>query len=169
MESGFKTGRNESTLDDKGRVVIPSQFRERFAEDVKIVEGQEQCVVKILQGKEQCVWVMTQRSYAYFVKTVKNELIEKGVSEEIENFEYQHESTAEDAKVDLKNGRIPIPSSLRAYANLSKDCLVVSIKGRLEIWNADYNKTFMEEVRLKNKATLSRIDGKVNYFLEEKA
>jgi len=155
VESGFKTGRSESTLDDKGRVVIPSQFRERFTGDVKI-----------LQGKEQCVWVMTQSAYTHFVKTVKGELIEKGNTAEIENFEYQHESTAEDVKVDQKTGRIPILPPLRAYANLTKDCLVVSIKGRLEIWNADYYKTFMEEVRLKNKETLNKFDGKVNLFQE---
>jgi MraZ protein len=157
----LQTGTFESTLDDKGRVVIPAPLRESYTG--KLV---------ITQGKELCVWVMTSAGYAYYISTFKKELEKESAenewsSEEIEAFEYQHESTAQQVDIDPKTGRIPIPAFLRSYANLTKDCLVVSIKGHLEIWNADLYKSFMEEVRIINKNTHKKMRGKVSFFLEE--
>jgi MraZ protein len=147
------TGTFESTLDDKGRVVIPAQLRERYTGKLKI-----------MQGKELCVWVMTSAAYEHFIaKSIEN----GWSSDEIEAFEYQHVSTAYSVDIDPKTGRIPIAPILRSYANLTKDCLVVSIRGHLEIWNTELNKVFMEEVRLINKNTHKKMQGKVNFFLEE--
>jgi DNA-binding transcriptional regulator/RsmH inhibitor MraZ len=50
---------------------------------------------------------------------------------------------------------------------LTKDCLVVSINKHLEIWNADFHKNFMEEVRVTNKNTHKKLLGKVNFFSDE--
>ena len=157
MEFSLKTGTFESTLDDKGRVVIPAILREHYT-------GR----LVIMQGKELCVWVMTAAGYEHFISTFKKESVENKWSfEEIEAFEYQHVSTAQPVDIDPKTGRIPVPAFLRSYANLTKDCLVVSIKGHLEIWNAELNKTFMEEVRLINKNTHKKMHGRVNFFAEE--
>jgi MraZ protein len=154
VEFTLQTGTFESTLDDKGRVVIPAPLRERYTG--KLV---------IMQGKELCVWVMTSAAYQHFISTFKKESIEnQWSSDEIEAFEYQHVSTAYPVDIDPKTGRIPIPAILRSYADLTKDCLVVSIKGHLEIWNAERNKTFMEEVRLINKNTHKKMQGRVNFF-----
>jgi len=157
VEFALQTGTFESTLDDKGRVVIPAPLRERYTG--KLV---------ITQGKELCVWVMTSAAYEHFISTFKKESKEnEWTAEEIEAFEYQHISTASTVDIDPKTGRIPISVILRSYANLTKDCLVVSIKGHLEIWNVEYNKAFMEEVRNINKDVHKRMHGKVNFFVEE--
>lgn len=157
MELVLNTGRFESTLDDKGRVVIPAPLRERYTG--KLV---------IMQGKELCVWLMTLSAYKHFIETFKKESVDnEWSSDEIEAFEYQYMSTASVVDIDPKTGRIPIPAILRSYANLIKDCLVVSINGHLEIWNAELNKTFMEEIRLINKNTHKKMQGKVNFFIEE--
>ena len=157
MEFQLKTGTIESTLDDKGRVVIPAPFRENYTG--KLV---------ITQGKEECVWVMREATYQRFLSRFKEKCKEEGLSfEEIEAFKYQHESTAFSVEIDPKTGRIPIPAFLRSYANLTKDCLVVSVDNHLEIWNSDYNKKFMEEVRLINKNALRKLDAKVNLFSDE--
>jgi len=161
VEFVLKTGTFESTLDDKGRVVIPAALRESYTG--KLV---------ITQGKELCVWVMTLAGYEYYISTFKKEFERESVKnewsyEEIEAFEYQHESPMQLVEVDPRTGRIPITAILRSYANLIKDCLVVSIKGHLEIWNADLYKSFMEEVRIINKNTHKKMHGKVNLFMEE--
>ena len=36
-----------------------------------------------------------------------------------------------------KQGRILIPASLRAYADLAKDVVLVGVGSRVEIWNKD--------------------------------
>ena len=157
MEFQLKTGTIESTLDDKGRVVIPAPFREHYTG--KLV---------ITQGKEECVWVMQAATYQRFLSKFKKKCEEEALSsEEIEAFKYQHESTAFSVEIDPKTGRIPVPAFLRSYANLTKDCLVVSVNNHLEIWNADYNKKFMEEVRIINKNTHKKLLGKVNFFSDE--
>jgi len=155
MESVLETGTFESTLDDKGRVVIPIAVRERYT-------GR----LVIMQGKDLCVWVMPAGTYDHFMKTFKKTSKEDNwSSEEIEAFLYQHVSTAQVVDVDPKTGRMPIPAFLRSYANLSKDCLVVSINGHLEIWNEELNRSFMEEQRIINKNTHRKSIGKANFFI----
>jgi MraZ protein len=157
VEFQLQTGTFESTLDDKGRVVIPAPLRDLYTG--KLV---------ITQGKELCVWVMQSSTFQRFLSKFKKKCAEKALSsEEIEAFQYQHESTAFSVEIDPKTGRIPVPAFLRTYANLTKNCLVVSVNNHLEIWNEDYNKNFMEEVRLINKNTHKKLLGKVNFFAEE--
>ncbi len=43
-------------------------------------------------------------------------------------------SGATECEVD-KQGRISIPQSLRAYANLTKDCTIIGVSNRIEIWD----------------------------------
>jgi len=155
----LKTGTFESTLDDKGRVVIPALLRERYTG--KLVAT---------QGTEKCVWVMPSETYEKlllkFKKIRKDDSLTLS-SEEIDAFLYQHESSAFTVEIDPKTGRIPVPAFLRTYANLSKDCMVVSVNNHLEIWNTEYNRVFMEEVRIINKNTHKKLLGKVNLFSDE--
>ena len=157
MEFVLQTGTFESTLDEKGRVVIPASLRDCYTGELVIT-----------QGKELCVWVMTAVVYENLLKKFKKKIAEHALSsEEIEAFQYQHESTAFSVRIDPKTGRIPIPVFLRSYAQLDKNCLVISINNHLEIWNANENKTFMEEVRQINKNTHKKLLGKVNFFSDE--
>jgi MraZ protein len=55
-------------------------------------------------------------------------------------------------EVPDKQGRVTIPSGLRTYAGLEKDCVVIGANTRLEIWDnaawdsylADREKTFSD-------------------------
>jgi len=157
VEFELKTGTFESTLDDKGRVVIPASLRDRYTG--KLV---------ITQGKEKTVWIIPSATYEKLLLKFKKGLEDNNLSsEEIEAFMYQHESTAFSVEIDTKTGRIPVPAFLRSYANLSKECLIVSINNHIEIWNADLHRTFMEEVRLINKNTHKKLLGKINLFSDE--
>jgi len=157
VEINSKKGTFESTLDDKGRVVIPSSLRETYSG-----------MLVITRGVEHCLWVMTTVAYEKFLEKFKKESKEHSLSsEEIKAFYYQHESTAQSVEIDPKTGRIPIPAVLRNYANLTKDCLIVSIQGHLEIWNAELNRIFMDEVQMINKNIHKKLFGQVNFFSDE--
>ncbi|MDR2596213.1 MAG: division/cell wall cluster transcriptional repressor MraZ [Treponema sp.] len=157
MEINPKKGTLESTLDDKGRVVIPASLRDYYSG-----------MLMITRGVEHCLWVMTTAAYEKFLEKFKKESKERNLSsEEIMAFYYQHESTAQSVEIDPKTGRIPIPAVLRSYANLTKDCLIVSIKGHLEIWNAELNKAFMDEVQAINKNIHKKLFGQINFFSDE--
>ena len=44
-----------------------------------------------------------------------------------------------------KNGRLSIPQSLREYANLSKDCIVLGIAKYIELWDSQTYKDYLAE------------------------
>jgi MraZ protein len=151
------TGTFESTLDDKGRVGIPASLRDRYKGELVIT-----------QGHESCVWIMTG---AAFEKLQEN--IDKTASSlNIEYYmalHYQHVTSAQESVIDQKSGRIPVPAALRSYAGLLKDCLIISIDvkndqktsympaQRLEIWNTDAYRAFMQEVQVKAKKAMRKL------------
>ena len=152
MEFELQTGTFESTLDDKGRVVIPAPLRDKYTGNLVIT-----------QGLENCVWIMTNDVFNNFLKTLDN--LNSTLSyEEIEAFRYQCEAPARPAAIDQKTGRIPVPPALRSYAKLSRDCLLLSIDGHLEIWNNDEYTAFSSEKQLAAKEAKKKLDGKVSLF-----
>ena len=152
MEFELTTGTFESILDEKGRVVIPALMREYYTE--KLVAT---------QGLEDCVWIMTIPVYKRLVDSI-NSLEESLTCDQIEAFRYQHEAPARIVEIDSKTGRIPIPTALRNYANLSKECLVLSIDDHLEIWNEEDYIVFRNTKQKIAKKAKKIVGGKVNFF-----
>jgi len=152
VEFRLQTGTFDSTLDDKGRVVIPASLRDSYTGSLVIT-----------QGLESCVWIMTDSVYQSLLKTIDN-LGNTLSSEEIEAFRYHHEAPARHVEIDPKTGRIPVPAALRSYANLSRDCLVLSIDGHLEVWNKDEYSKFSGKTQIVAKEAKKKLDGKVSLF-----
>jgi len=147
------TGTFESTLDEKGRVVVPVSLRESFTG--KLV---------ITQGLEACVWIMTSHVYEnYFLKQLDN-LQDTLSYKEIEALRYHHEAPARSVEIDEKTGRVPVPVALRSYAKLSKNCLVLSIDGHLEIWDNEEYYKFSGQTKDTAKEAMNKIEGKVSFF-----
>jgi len=154
VEINPKKGTLESTLDDKGRVVIPVSLRDYYSG--KLV---------ITRGVEHCLWVMTATTYEKYLANFKKTSEELNFSSAIKKSFYRHhETTAQHVEIDPKTGRIPINAALRSYASLTKDCLVVDFEKYLEIWNAELNRAFMEEVQAINKDIHEKQLGQVDLF-----
>jgi MraZ protein len=130
----LKTGTFESTLDDKGRVSIPIRLRETYA-------GSE---LVITQGRQHCAWVMTPHVWEFVCEKLKNAAA--NTEEEAALLEYLHIMPAQVVEID-KSGRIPVPQAIRKYAKLVKDCLVLSAENRLEIWDAEFFYSYLEDNR----------------------
>jgi len=158
VENSQKRAPFESTLDDKGRVVIPASLRDSFSGTLIIT-----------LGVERCLWLMTTAAYEKFLEKFKKETNGLNLSsEERMAFSRQHKINAQSVEIDPKTGRIPIPSFFRSYANLTKDCLIVSIKnGHLELWNTELNKTYMDEVQVINKNIHKKLLGHIDFFSDE--
>jgi MraZ protein len=152
VEFELQTGTFESTLDEKGRVVIPASLRERYTGNLVIT-----------QGLESCVWIMTDDVYKNLLKTFDN-LDDTLTYEQVEAFRYQHEAPARPAEVDPKTGRVFVPAALRTYAKLSKDCFVLSIDGHLEVWNKDEYSRFSIETQNIAREAKKMLAGKVALF-----
>jgi len=133
----LKTGSSESTLDDKGRVSIPVRFREQYQGELVIT-----------WGMEHCAWIMTPAVWERFEKALRDS--ETLTQEERLILEDKHLNQAQVVELD-KAGRIAIPPTIRRYANLSKDCMVISAENRLAIWDSG-----VFDAYLSNKDQLAR-------------
>ena len=160
MEFVLKTGTIESTLDDKGRVVIPASMRDRYTGTLVIT-----------QGDEECVWIMKPDVFQTFIKKHKKQFDDDNINAvQYKAFQDLFESNAVTGEIDPKTGRLLIPPVLRDAAHLSKDardCLVVSIRNHLEIWNAEQRRIHINNVRQINKETDKILLGKDDFFSEE--
>ncbi|HOJ13025.1 MAG TPA: division/cell wall cluster transcriptional repressor MraZ [Deltaproteobacteria bacterium] len=119
-------GHHVNTINEKGRLSIPSRFRELLNES-----GADHFVVT--KSVDPCLWVFTPEGWERLEK------IASGLStmDRLQMAFIRHVvGSAEDCPVDAQ-GRILIPMSLRSYAGLKKKCLIVGLINRIEIWNND--------------------------------
>ena len=139
----LKTGSAESTLDDKGRVSIPTRFREQF-------QGE----LIISWGMEQCVWLMKPSNWKNLEQKMRN--FQKFNQEEWRYFEYAVLGQKQPAELD-KAGRIAIPPPFRRYASLTRDCMIISAEDRLSIWDLDIFYAYLAEKRGMAQAAMNKL------------
>ncbi len=118
-------GRYKHQIDAKGRLSVPSRFREVLAEsfDERL----------IITNFDQCLW-------AYPVQEWQE--LERKVSalpqfmDEVKALQRVFISAASECPID-KQGRVLIPPSLREYADLNgdSDVVIVGMTKRFEIWS----------------------------------
>jgi MraZ protein len=113
-------GTHSPRLDEKGRLFLPARFRDELAEGVVITKGQERCLfVFPLAEFQRVTEALSQAPVTQ--KTVRDysRVFFASASQEVPD----------------KQGRVTIPQSLREYAGLTKDCVVIGANTRLEIWD----------------------------------
>ncbi len=131
-------GEYRNNLDVKGRVVIPSKFREELGEKIILTRG--------LDGSLFIYSTSTWNSLTEKLKTLS--FTEK----ESRNFTRFLLSGAVTLEFD-KQGRVIVPSYLKEYADLEKEVVLVGVLNRVEIWSKDNWNKFMDD----NFADLSSI------------
>ncbi|MFT8824692.1 MAG: division/cell wall cluster transcriptional repressor MraZ [Liquorilactobacillus mali] len=113
-------GEYRHAIDEKGRLIIPSKFREDLGEVFVITRGMDGC----LFGYPESEWNILQEKLQKLPLTKKD-------ARSFVRFFY---SAATECEFD-KQGRVSIPKSLRSHASLEKKCVVVGVSNRFEIWS----------------------------------
>jgi len=109
-------------LDDKGRLILPAKFRDQLREGLVVTKGQERCLyVWSTEGFAELVNLSGQGSFTH---------------RSTRDFQRAIFASAFDEVPD-KQGRFTVPAMLRAYAGLSRDCVVLGAMDRVEIWDAE--------------------------------
>ena len=107
-------------LDQKGRLVIPTKFREFLGE-----------LFVITKGLDGCLFVFPEREWQNFeAKWAALPLMDKTAR----SFARFFFASAAECSLD-KQGRVMIPPSLRHFAGLEKTVVITGMSGRLEIWD----------------------------------
>lgn len=116
-------GSSFHTLDAKGRVIIPARFR-----DVINTGGSDGVMVS---GMDGCLVAYTFEEWSKIEKRILS-LAEKSAS--MRRFRRLFIGGAFECGID-KQDRILIPPSLRKYADLDKEIVLVGVLDHFEIWS----------------------------------
>lgn len=123
-------GEYHHTIDEKGRLIIPSKFRLELGESFVVT-----------RGLENCLFVYSLVEWEKISSKLKTLPFTK---KDARNFSRFFLSGACQLEFD-KQGRINLPDTLISYATLNKDCVVVGVGDRLEIWSSElWDKFFMD-------------------------
>ena len=131
-------GEYHHNIDDKGRLIIPSKFRNEL--------GNQYIITK---GLDKCLFVYSIDEWNKLVKDL-NTL--KFTKKNVRAFERSFIGGASLNEFD-KQGRISITSPLIHYANINKECVIIGVNERLEIWDKEEFDKFIKE----NENTLEEI------------
>lgn len=113
-------GEYKHNIDTKGRLIVPAKFREELGVTFVLTRGLDGC----LFGYPMEQWKILQEK-------LKQLPLSKKDARSFVRFFY---SAAVEADID-KQGRINIPSNLLDYAKIDKECRIVGVSDRIEIWS----------------------------------
>lgn len=127
-------GHYVNSINDKGRVSIPSKFRDVLngwaADCLVVTKGLDKCLVAYAPED----WERMEKKAAALSTVRRADII----------FKRHVMGSAEECQIDAQ-GRILVPASLREYAGLKKKCLCVGVADRFEIWDVDTYDAYMKE------------------------
>lgn len=115
-------GTHEHSIDDKGRVIMPSRFRSKLEEGAVMVFWFEECVAVFPRGEFEKL-------------TAKVEALPEG-SRERRLMARVLFGNAYEAVPD-RQGRLTIPPRLRQLAGLNREVVAVGVMNRVEIWDRE--------------------------------
>ncbi|WP_348788076.1 division/cell wall cluster transcriptional repressor MraZ [Leifsonia sp. NPDC080035] len=117
-------------LDEKGRIILPAKFRDELASGLVLTRGQE-----------HCVYVFSQREFESLHEKIRQAPV---TSKQARDYLRVFLSGAS-AEVPDKQNRVTIPTTLRSYAGLDRDLVVIGAGSRAEIWDAEAWETYLAE------------------------
>ncbi|QWU14946.1 MraZ protein [Paenibacillus sophorae] len=115
-------GEYQHSIDDKGRIIIPAKFRELLGASFVAT-----------RGLDSCLFVYPMEEWAIMEQKLKSLPLMKSDARAFSRFFF---SGATECQWD-KQGRVTLPANLREYAKLNKDCVILGVSNRVEIWNKE--------------------------------
>jgi MraZ protein len=113
-------GEYNHTVDTKGRLIIPSKFRELLGEEFVVTKG--------LDG---CLFVFPMNEWQAFEEKLRSLPLTNKSARQFSRF---FVAGATSCELD-KQGRILLPGTLREFAGLEKDVVLTGMLNRIEIWS----------------------------------
>lgn len=115
-------GRHAHNLDDKGRLAIPSRFREPLRQGLVLTRGIDRCIAAYSREAWDLLALrvnalpMTDPHARQFRRMVFAEVV--------------------DLKLDSQ-GRVLVPNSLREYAEIDREAIIIGVHASIEIWSPE--------------------------------
>ncbi len=123
-------GEFQHNVDAKGRLIVPAKYRELLGEQFVITRGLDQC----LFGYPMAEWNKIEEKLKEMPVTKKD-------ARAFTRFFF---SGAQEMELD-KQGRVNIPATLLSYAKIEKECVILGVSNRFEIWAKDAWEAYFAE------------------------
>ncbi|MFD2612799.1 division/cell wall cluster transcriptional repressor MraZ [Paenibacillus gansuensis] len=115
-------GEYQHTIDDKGRMIIPAKFRDALGTNFVVT-----------RGLDNCLFVYPMEEWKVLETKLKALPLMKSDARAFTRFFF---SGATECELD-KQGRVNLPNTLREHGKLEKDCVVLGVSNRVEIWSKE--------------------------------
>ncbi|MGM8364229.1 division/cell wall cluster transcriptional repressor MraZ [Virgibacillus sp. W0181] len=115
-------GEFQHNIDTKGRMIVPAKFRTGLGDEFVIT-----------RGLDKCLFIYPMDEWKELELKLKKLPLTKKDARAFTRFFF---SGAMECEVD-KQGRINIPQPLRNYASLDKECVVIGVSNRVEVWSEE--------------------------------
>lgn len=116
-------GEYEHTIDKKGRIIIPSKFRDFLKEyDIK--------KIFVTRGLDKCLFLFTEDEWKAQESKFRSISFTKSESRKFNRLYF---SGAAQAECDTQ-GRVLIPKYLKDFAEIKRDIIFIGVSNRMEVW-----------------------------------
>lgn len=123
-------GEYHHNIDEKGRLIMPSKFRNDLGETFVITRGIDSCL--FVYPKDAWNNITSKLNELSFTK------------KDVRSFQRFFLSAATICEFD-KQGRINVTSPLADYADLTKECVIIGVNDRIEIWSKENFDKFLDD------------------------
>lgn len=127
-------GHSNTTIDEKGRIIIPAKFRKHILPEANNV-------MSVTLGRDKCIWLFPSHEWLKVIETIRttNPYTQDEVS-----MRRQMLFDTDELSIDSQH-RILIPQELLKKAGIKKDVLLIGQIERIEVWNPDIYEKYLKE------------------------
>jgi MraZ protein len=129
-------GEYEHTIDRKGRIIVPAKFRQALKEhEIKSLF--------LTRGLDGCLFLFAESEWRSAESRFKQVPFTKGEGRKFNRLFF---SGAVEVTVDGL-GRLLVPRSLKEFAKIKQDVVIVGVSNRIEVWAKEQWRAFYESSR----------------------
>lgn len=136
--SAMFMGEYRHNVDEKGRMIVPAKFRDELGDSFVVT-----------RGLDRCLFVYPIDEWKKLEEQLKALPFTKKDARAFTRFFF---SGATECELD-KQGRVNISSPLREFAKLEKECVIIGVSNRVEVWS----KALWEEYFAESEESFSEI------------
>jgi MraZ protein len=122
-------GEYQHSIDSKGRVIIPSKFRDDLGESFILTKG-----------LDNCLFVYPMNEWRNLEEKLKSLPLTRKDARAFVRFFF---AGATECTLD-KQGRILIPANLREHCKLKSEAVIIGVSNRVEIWSKEMWESYNE-------------------------
>ncbi len=119
------------SIDAKGRVILPADFRAELSESFIITKG-----------LDNCLFLYDQTEWGKLSDKLKQLPLAKPEARAFVRFFF---SGARMLECD-RQGRFLVPGNLRSYAALEKEVVLIGVSNRIEVWSKSVWNKYNDEI-----------------------